>query len=70
MKATVYGADGLRVPRGSTVLFCTCCGACSWGGTKSLCRISPKPLDVSVALRRQRGRAAKRLFPGWAPQYS
>eukprot|EP00959_Pyramimonas_sp_CCMP1952_P033862 710515-Pyramimonas_sp.AAC.1 len=63
MKATVFGVGGRRVIRGSTVLFCTACGAYSWGGRVSLCKTCPRPQDVSIALRRQKGRAAKRLFP-------
>ena len=66
--ARVFGPDGMPIARGSTVVFCTCCGAYSWGGAKSLCS-ECRPSAITVALRRQRNRAASGVFPAWAPQY-
>eukprot|EP00959_Pyramimonas_sp_CCMP1952_P273494 5716636-Pyramimonas_sp.AAC.1 len=65
--APVFQADGQPLLSGSRVAICTSCGGYAWGGVQSILKPCREPTD---ALKRQRNRAAKGQFPGWAPQYA
>ena len=64
--ADVFDSIGSLVLAGSKVAMCTSCGGYAWGGIQSLCKPCSPP---TYALKRQRGRMQKGLFPCWSLQY-